>query len=170
MTDFVLPMLPRYTDAPFPPYRFLPFQPGIPHPRYDPDGHSYGKEEEYLASFSAADWNTCQPYLYGIDLFNYGYWWEAHESLESVWLAAGQKTPTGNFVQGIILLAAAQLKRFMQEIGSAKLLTDSATEKLSSHQGIYLGIEISPLLTEAKRCLAENCGEFPQIRLTHYSR
>ena len=64
------------------------------------------------------DWQSCELYLYGIDLFNYGYWWEAHEALETVWHAAGQKsTLCGTFIQGLIQLAGAQLKRFIAEPG-----------------------------------------------------
>ena len=63
----------------------------MPHPRNDPDGHSYDEEEEYLPHFTAEEWRDCEHYLYGVDLFNQGYWWEAHEAWEAVWLAAGQR-------------------------------------------------------------------------------
>lgn len=162
---FAPPKLPRYTQEPFPAYRYIPFQPGMPHPLHDPDGHSYGKDEDYLPSFSAADWRDCQPYLFGIDLFNSGYWWEAHEALESVWIAAGRETQTGQFVQGLIMVAAAQLKRIMGEERGARVLTENAVEKLSVAVGTYLGVEVAPLIAESKRCRQENCGEFPVIKL-----
>lgn len=40
---FTKPDLRRYTQRPFPPYRYLPFQTNdhLPHPRTDPAGHSY---------------------------------------------------------------------------------------------------------------------------------
>lgn len=159
------PDLPRYTQEPFPAYRYIPFQPGMPHPLRDPDGHSYGKEDDYLPVFAAADWRDCQPYLFGIDLFNNGYWWEAHEALESVWLAAGRETQTGQFVQGLILVAAAQLKRIMGEERGARVLMGNGVEKLSLAAGTYLGVEVAPLIAEAERCLQENRGEFPVIKL-----
>ncbi len=157
--------LPRYTQEPLPPYRYLPFRPGMPHPTRDPEGHSYGKEEEYLATFTGADWCTCQPYLYGVDLFNAGYWWEAHEAWEPVWLAAGRETEVGHFIQGLILLAAAQLKRFMAEERGAQLLTESALSHLSLVADVYLGIKVEPLCKTAERCLQEGRGEYPSIRL-----
>lgn len=162
---FTGPAPPRYSHAPFPPYRFLPFQPGMPHPRNDPDGHSYGQEDEYLPDFSPEDWRTCQPYLYGIDLFNHGYWWESHESLEAVWIAAGQETPTGQFIQGLIQVAAAQLKRFIGQERGARMLTESGVAKLSLLKGTYLGVEIASLVAEAERCLGEDRGEYPRISL-----
>jgi len=160
--------LPRYTRRPFPPYRYLPFQndPAHPHPRNDPAGHSYLQEEEYLPHFAPDDWATCEPYLYGIDLFNYGYWWEAHEALETVWLAAGQKsTVCGLFIQGLIQLAGAQLKRFLDEPRGASSLTRSGCEKLSLVAGPYLGIDVVQLINDAQRCLGENRGEYPRIIL-----
>jgi len=159
------PELQRYTEQPLPAYRYLPFRPGIPHPTRDPDGHSYGKEEEYLAGFSVSDWRECQLYLYGVDLFNLGYWWEAHEAWEALWLAAGQETELGNFVQGLILLAAAQLKRFMAEARGANILTANGVAKLQQAKGVYLGIEVAPLIVTAERCLQEDRGEYPRIRL-----
>ena len=90
----------RYTNRAFPPYSFIPGK--SPHPTRDPDGHSYKKMSERLLSFENKQWQSCDAYLYGIDLFNYGYWWEAHEALEVVWIAAGRKTETGLFIQGLI--------------------------------------------------------------------
>ncbi len=62
----------RYSSRPFPSYRFVPGQ--APHPTRDPNGHSYNKQPEELASFDPENWNYCEEYLYGIDLFNHGYW------------------------------------------------------------------------------------------------
>ena len=162
---FTDPEPPRYSDNLFPAYRYLPFTAGIPHPRRDQDGHSYGLEDEHLAGFAVADWASCQPYLHGIDLFNHGYWWEAHEALEAVWLAAGQETPAGNFVQGLIQLAAAQLKRFIHQERGARLLTESGVAKISVASGTYLGIEITSLIAAVETCLREDRGEFPRIKL-----
>lgn len=162
---FKHPEMPRHTAEPFPPYRYLPFVEGMPHPRRDPAGHSYGKEEEYLPGFAAADWRDCQLYLYGIDLFNSGYWWEAHEALETVWLAAGRESVAGRFVQGLIQLAVAQLKRFAGEPRGAQLLTETGLVRLRVAEPVYLGIEVAPLIAEVQRCLAEDAGEYPQIRL-----
>ncbi|PLX78568.1 MAG: hypothetical protein C0616_14105 [Desulfuromonas sp.] len=162
------PEPPRYTDRPFPAYRFLPFQddPERPHPRNDPAGHSYQEKDEHLPPFVADAWRECGPYLYGVDLFNYGYWWEAHEAFEAVWMVAGQKaTRQGRFLQGLIQLAAAQLKRVMGAQRGAEFLTGAGCEKLSEVDGVYLGIDVAALVGDAKLCFAEDCGEFPSIEL-----
>lgn len=159
---------PRYSQRPLPPYRYLPFQTkgALPHPRTDPAGHSYNLDDDYVPHFTAADWPACEPYLYGIDLFNRGYWWEAHDALEAVWLAAGQRsTQCGVFVQGLIQLAVAQLKRVIGSTAGAQSLTAAGCEKLAVAQGIFLGIAVAPLVAEAQRCLREDAGEFPKICL-----
>lgn len=55
-------------------------------------------------------WAECLPYLVGIDLFNHGYFWEAHEAWESLWHACGRKGPMATFLKGLIKLAAAGVK------------------------------------------------------------
>ena len=156
--------LPRYTARPLPPYRFVPGE--SPHPTRDPEGHSFNESRYELKPFQAPEWRNCDAYLYGVDLFNHGYWWEAHEALEDVWLAAGQReTLCGRFVQGLIQLAAAQLKRFMAEPRGAKSLTVAGIEKIAEVEGVYLGVEVAELMAEAERCLREDRGEFPRIEL-----
>ncbi|HAD03325.1 MAG: hypothetical protein A2091_13405 [Desulfuromonadales bacterium GWD2_61_12] len=165
---FIKPDLPRYSQRPLPPYRYLPVADAVaqPHPRVDRAGHSYGQDEEYLPGFTPDDWATCEIYLYGIDLFNHGYWWEAHEAWETVWLAAGQRsTRCGTFVQGLIQLAGAQLKRFIHEPVGAQSLTEHGCAKLARVAGVYLGIDVAALIAAARRCLREDREEFPRIEL-----
>ena len=83
-----------------------------------------------------------------------------------MWMAAGQRsTVCGRFVQGLIQLAAAQLKRFIGELHGAQSLTKASIEKLLQIEGIYLGIKVAPLIEEVQRCLYEDRGEFPRIQL-----
>lgn len=44
------------------------------------------------------------------DLFNHGYYWEAHEVWESLWIAAGRRGAWALLLQGLIKLAAAGVK------------------------------------------------------------
>jgi uncharacterized protein len=132
---------PRYTDRTFPPYRFIPGK--LPHPTRDPEGHSYKRPFEKLASFEISRWQSCNGYLYGIDLFNHGYWWEAHEALEAVWVAAGRQTETGLFIQGLIQVAVAHLKKLQGFNEVAKRMATKGIEKMKRKKGIYLGIEVS---------------------------
>ena len=131
----------RYTNRAFPPYRFIPGE--SPHPTRDPDGHSYKNMSEQLKSFENKQWQSCDAYLYGIDLFNYGYWWEAHEALEAVWIVAGRKTETGLFTQGLIQVSVAHLKKHQGFDDVAKRIAIEGLEKMMRKENIYLGIDVS---------------------------
>ena len=54
--------------------------------------------------------NCLTPISRGIELFNAGYYWEAHEAWESLWHAHGRRGPTAEILQALIKLAAAGVK------------------------------------------------------------
>ena len=95
-------------DVPLPPYTYVPGQ--TPHPRSDPAGHLYGEPPEQPAPLDPEQWQGSRTYLRGIDLFNAGYFWEAHEVWESLWHAAGRRGATADLLKGLIKLAAAGVK------------------------------------------------------------
>src|SRR5919106_558592 len=101
--------MPRYSSRPLPPYRFVPGE--TPHPTRDPEGHSRDVRKLPVTAWRPEDWREIEEWLWAIDLFNAGYWWESHEALESLWHAAGRNTPPARFVQSLIHLSAACLNR-----------------------------------------------------------
>ncbi len=127
----------RYTATAFPPYRYVPGK--GPHPVRDPRGHSYGTPGE-TEQLDAEQWSSCQTYLLAVDLFNHGYYWESHEELERLWRGTGRRTETGVFLQGLIQVAAALLKRSMGERGSASRLAAQGCAKLRTIADVHLGI------------------------------
>ena len=131
---------PRYSAKPFPSYRFLPGK--NPHPRRDPRGHSYGRQDPQPAAFSLDAWQQSEDYLYGIDLYNYAYWRESHEVFEGLWHVAGHNTEQGNFFQALIQLAAANLKRFLGNEQAAQKLARSGLARLQKLPQLYMGIDV----------------------------
>jgi predicted metal-dependent hydrolase len=105
----------------------------------DPRGHSYGAPAE-AEQLDAEHWSSCQAYLVAVDLFNHGYYWESHEELERLWRGTGRRTETGVFLQGLIQVAAALLKRSMGEPGSASRLAAQGCTKLRTIADVHLGI------------------------------
>jgi len=112
--------------VPLPPYSYVPGH-GHPHPVTDPRGHSHGHDRPVgpfapaalatlsadesarrraIAALVAAD----AQWRYAADLFNEGFYWEAHEAWEHFWHALGRTTPEARFIQGLIHLAAACVK------------------------------------------------------------
>lgn len=87
----------------FPLYAYLPGR--QPHPVRDPDGHSYKCEPApVIASLEAVE------FLWGCDLFNHGYYWEAHEAWEGLWHALEKGDALKNLLKALILLSAAGVK------------------------------------------------------------
>ncbi len=79
-------------------------------------------------------WRDSRDYLFGVDLFNAGFAWEAHEALEIVWKrlrAADQPhaaSHAASMVRAIIQVAAARLKREVgNETGVARLRGRAST-------------------------------------------
>lgn len=91
-----------------PPYSYVSGK--FPHPTRDQQGHSYGAVEPQVAIIRKEEWRECEAYLWGIDLFNHGYYWEAHETWEAVWHAAGRKGVITDFCKALIKFAAAGVK------------------------------------------------------------
>lgn len=99
---------PRYTDRPLPPYSYVPRH--APHPVSSPLGHMHGQEKPRPQPLDPTRWIESEEYRYGVDLFNHGFYWEAHEAWESLWLAAGRRGPTAIWLKALIKLAAAMVK------------------------------------------------------------
>ena len=142
----------RYTKTKFPVYRFVP---GLhPHPSNSPEGHSYGLEEEEVLKWNSDDWKSNEDYLYGIDLYNYHFYWEAHEAWEGLWLASVKRSSEHMFIQGLIKMGAALLKVRMasyqiQDLIGARTLSRSGMDLLSK-AGIsqFMGLDIDSYLEE----------------------
>ena len=155
-------MIARYSSRPFPRYRYIPGR--SPHPVRDPDGHSFGHSPAPLEYFSGIEWQTCPEYLYGIDLFNHQYWWEAHEALEQCWVAAGRTTETGLFLQGLIQIAVACLKFEQGFTDVAQRMAEEGLAKFPADRGRMLGISTRDLWRDIQEYLL-GTAPAPGIRL-----
>lgn len=123
----------RYSTRPLPAYRYVP---GLhPHPVRDPRGHSYQPVPALNrhAPWTIDEWRTLDDWLYGVDLFNRFYFWEAHEAWEGLWAAAERETAPALVLQGLIQIAAALLKIHMGVISGARVLSAAGLDKL--HRG-----------------------------------
>ncbi len=101
--------VPRYApEIPFPPYAYVPGQ--HPHPVSDPAGHSVGRREHADFVPGAEPLAGHADFRFGVDLFNRGYYWEAHEVWEGLWHACGRVGCLADFLKGLIRLSAAGVK------------------------------------------------------------
>jgi hypothetical protein len=124
-------------EVALPPYAYVPGGP-YPHPTGDPRGHSYGALPSRDWNGDPGSWRECRGYLYGIDLFNHGYYWEAHETWEQLWRACERGSATERFLKGLIKLAAAGVKA-RQGIAAGVQNHAHRAEELFAAAGVDLG-------------------------------
>lgn len=148
---------------PFPAYAFVPRQNA--HPTRDPNGHSYGRPEQKPAPLTTDTWQTSTDYLYGIDLFNHGYFWEAHEAWEGLWHACGRRGNIADFLKALIKLAAAGVKAREGNPNGVQRAANRAAEiftelqsRESEKAGAFLGFAFKDLLNLAANIPDDDAG------------
>jgi hypothetical protein len=155
-------------EAPFPAYAYVPGR--LPHPTSDPAGHSFGTTASPTEPVDPVRWADSRAYLRGFDLFNAGYYWEAHEVWEALWRACGQRSSTANLLKGLIQLAAAGVKvREGRPRGVASLATRAAGYFREAAQALgvqrSLGLSLPELIVAAER-VARQAESWPTDRDT----
>lgn len=166
---------PRYApERGYPPYAFMPGR--NPHPREDPGGHSYGAVEDDPDPVSPADWAECGTYLHGVDLYNAGFLWEAHEAWEALWLASRHDPVQFGFLQGLIQCSAGALKAELGRAEGLRRLAEEGTAKIAaatSSGPVYMGLDAAAF-TAAYRAWAatkpDSAEARPRILLEATSR
>ena len=81
----------------------------FPHPIRDPDGHRLGETDDVPVDGNDVA-SVTATHHWAEDLFNFGYYWEAHEAWEGIWHAFGRRGTKATFVKALIKLAAAGVK------------------------------------------------------------
>ncbi len=140
---------PRFLPGePLPPYSYVP---GLfPHPFTDPNGHSFGRQPMPVPPCDPSAWSSCAAYLRGIDLFNHGYYWEAHEAWESLWHACGRTGPLADFFKALIQLAVTGVNLRDGRAVGARWHARRAEELLAGlPSSDWLGLQVSELLDDA---------------------
>lgn len=152
----------RYTNLDLPDYKYIPGN-GL-HPKKRKCEHIPIIKEQEIA-FEMENWSSSLRYLYAIDLFNEQYYWEMHEVLEHIWLQFGRKSLIGQFLQGLIQLSIALLKKSKENKNGMHRLKEKAIKNLTAKNGIFLGIEIEKLLTDALYFIDGRSDKMPRIKL-----
>lgn len=142
----------RYTTQPLPPYAYLPGAPldqRFPHPLTHPAGHAYSQTCEVVVVLPPSSWAKQAAYLYGVDLFNAGFYWEAHEAWESIWQKCVDPIQH-EFLQALIQLAAAMLKWRINNRRGVRVLIRRVRMKMlktrESAGSTYMGLHLDHLL------------------------
>lgn len=142
-------------SAEFPAYTFT-VGTETPHPFRDPRGHSFGQKRKASAPLDPERWADNRSFLLGIDYFNFGFYWEAHDEWDKLWRLTGADTTPGRFLKGLIKLAAAGVKVRECSIHGVRRHAASAGEVFAdiaaeSESDTYCGLIITNLQFAADR-------------------
>jgi hypothetical protein len=147
-------MIPMTQDDALPLYSYVPGG-SWPHPHR---GKPPTRPGEGIAPVVGDNWRTSADYVRGVQLFNAGYYWEAHEAWEGLWHAHGRKGPTADVLKGLIKLAAAGVKvRERQPSGvitHARRAADLFESVRARDATGVLGLDLERLLSHARRVAA----------------
>ncbi|MEP3278893.1 MAG: DUF309 domain-containing protein [Stappiaceae bacterium] len=107
------------------------------------DRHPEGFLDGLKTQIDLQSLDTSIAWKAGLHFLQNGYYWEAHEVLEAVWMAAPENSPEKIFVQAVIQRANAELKMRMERPrAAARLFSISETlfgEAFSRRQGSVMG-------------------------------
>lgn len=93
--------------------------------------------------------DTAAELRFAADLFNHGYYWEAHEIWERRWMISGRMGAEADLWKGLIRLAAAGVKEQQGRAAGIARHTQRAME----------------LLRQAQRSWTDSCSAFPAAPL-----
>lgn len=128
----------RLTQRDLPPYKFLPGK--APHPEKE-GGYLKGTSID-VGDFNCQNFKKNELYLYAIDLYNLGYFWESHVYWEALWNHVGRVGEEADTLKGLIKLAAAGVKNELGQIDAANGHLHRAKELFSQVSSRFvLGID-----------------------------
>ena len=90
----------------------------------------------------------------GIHLLRHGYYWEAHEVLEAVWMHTAQGSAERALVQGVIQIANAWLKLAMGRPKAASRIAEIVAGHLNAAEELDVTGDTGPARRSAARCQA----------------
>lgn len=155
---------PRYSTFEFPPYSYVP---GFtPHPFRNGRGQLPRYRPEHAQPLDPGDWFASDMYRYAIDLFNCGYYWEAHEAWESLWHAAERRGRVATWLKALIKLAAAAVKLREGNVHGANHHARRSLELLGEFQTHAESDTVNggSVITHSPASIASFCGiDLPQL-------
>lgn len=139
---------------PLPTHAYLPGQT----PRH-PEGTFDQLRESARAGMSAAALARSAAFRAGLYYLEKGYFWEAHELLEPVWMALPHGMPERHVLQALIQLANARLKARMQRPRAVARLGAMVLRHLEDCRDAgggawVMGVALAPIRAEAEAMAA----------------
>jgi uncharacterized protein len=120
----------------------------------------------------SADWPICAAYRYGFRLADTGYFWEAHEIWEPVWLACAAGGIERLALRSLIQLVNAELKMVMRQptaarrlVGEVRTLIDEIELRRPTRGAVIMGLDLVTL--DALAAMLEAATSSPTAETGH---
>lgn len=127
---------PRFcTTLPLPPYRYLP-------------GKNVHPGKDHLPAMGD------RAFFYGVDLYHAGFFYEAHEAWESIWLTLPRGDLQRTFLLGLIQNTAAQLKLTLGQWVPAVVLSRRSfhyLELVRTYENPFMGLDLTRFNDDMRR-------------------
>ncbi|QLE40885.1 DUF309 domain-containing protein [Nostoc sp. C052] len=83
----------------------------------------------------------------GVEQFNSGQFYACHDTLEALWIEAGE--PEKSFYQGILQIAVALYHLENRNWRGAVILLGEGSNRLRRYPSIYSGVDVDELLSQS---------------------
>lgn len=134
----------RQEGVTFPPYAYVPGQ----NTRHS-EGAFDAIRETAQTGMSDDELAHADAFMHGLAYLEAGYYWEAHEVLEPVWMACPPNAASRLVTQGLIQFANAQLKAKMNRSKASVRLCDLARNHFRAvTETDVLGVDKGRMLAE----------------------
>jgi uncharacterized protein len=102
----------------------------------------------------------------GVDLFNRGLYWEAHEAWETAWMP-DRRGPDAGFYKGLIQVAAGCLHYRRRNRRGTLNKWRSGADYLRPYLPQHLDVHLAPVveLVDANRARLEQAAEWPALEM-----
>lgn len=134
-------------------YLPLPTHAHIPGSDTQPDWPPLEHAKSFAPAVTiAAEWRNNLTYIYGFAVLRAGFYWEAHEVWEPVWLAAAPNSRERILLRALIQTANARLKFGMNRPAAAARLFAEVRVELaglaSCGEQPFMGVNVMQLLSD----------------------
>jgi predicted metal-dependent hydrolase len=115
---------------------------------------------------------ACQGQLHpmaikGIELFDEGHYWEAHEALEAAW--KDERGPVRHFYKGILQVGVMYLQIERENFQGMAKMYERCKKWLRPWPAVCRGVDVDQLRADAAAAIAE-AGRLGPERLTEFDR
>ncbi len=94
-------------------------------------------------------------FKHGLELFNHGEYFEAHEVIEDLWLETPSADPYRDLYKGVIQAAAAIYQFDRGILTGARGLFRTSVTYLEKYRPLALGLDVDGLIAGLKDCFAD---------------